>query len=137
MPLLTPVTLAVLLNAQGEVIGINTVIRADARGLGFAIPIETAARIANQILTKGHVEHPFLGVQMVDLTSATRQQINQETRLNIKQDTGVLVVRVIEKSPSDQAGIEEGDIIEKLTVHQSKSLLRFKSTLTLVKSEQC
>jgi len=103
-----------LLNAQGEVIGINTVIRADARGLGFAIPIETAARIANQILTKGHVEHPFLGVQMVDLTSATRQQINQETRLNIKQDTGVLVVRVIEKSPSDQAGIEEGDIIEKI-----------------------
>ncbi len=103
-----------LLNAQGEVIGINTVIRADARGLGFAIPIETAARIANQILTKGRVEHPFLGIQMVDITPGTKQEINRETSLNIKQDTGVLVVRVIEKSPSDQAGLREGDIIEKI-----------------------
>jgi len=103
-----------LLNAQGEVIGINTVIRADARGLGFAIPIETAARIANQLLAKGRVEHPFLGIQMVDLTPDTKQEINQATNLNIKQNTGVLVVRVIEKSPSDQAGLREGDIIQKI-----------------------
>ena len=48
-----------LLNAEGEVIGINTAIRTDAQGLGFAIPIETAARIANQLFSKGRIEHPL------------------------------------------------------------------------------
>lgn len=103
-----------LLNAQGEVIGVNTAIRADAQGLGFAIPIDTAARIAKQLFNKGRVEHPFLGIQMVDLTSATKAEINQETNLNIKQDKGVLIVQVMDKSPSDQAGLHEGDIIQKI-----------------------
>lgn len=103
-----------LLNGQGEVIGINTAIRADAQGLGFAIPIQTAVRIANQLFTKGRIEHPFLGIQMVDLNAATKEEINQETNLNIKQDRGVLVVRVMKKSPSDQAGLREGDIIQKI-----------------------
>jgi S1-C subfamily serine protease len=103
-----------LLNARGEVIGVNTAIRADAQGLGFAIPIETAARIANQLFNKGQVKHPFLGIQMVDLTPATKAEINQETDLNIKQDTGVLIVRVMEKSPSAQAGLQAGDIIQKI-----------------------
>lgn len=103
-----------LLNAQGEVIGVNTAIRADAQGLGFAIPIETAARVANQLFSKGRVEHPFLGIQMVDLTSTVKEEINQETNLNIRQNTGVLIVRVIEKSPSDRAGLREGDIIQKI-----------------------
>ncbi|MBW4637425.1 MAG: trypsin-like peptidase domain-containing protein [Gloeocapsa sp. UFS-A4-WI-NPMV-4B04] len=103
-----------LLNADGEVIGVNTAIRADAQGLGFAIPIETAARVANQLFSKGRVEHPFLGIQMVDLNTATKKEINQETNLNIKQDTGVLIVQVLEKSPSDRAGLREGDIIHKI-----------------------
>ena len=103
-----------LLNADGEVIGVNTAIRADAQGLGFAIPIETAARVANQLFSKGRVEHPFLGIQMVDLTTATKEEINQQTNLNIKQDTGVLIVQVLEKSPSDRAGLREGDIIHKI-----------------------
>lgn len=103
-----------LLNAEGEVIGINTAIRTDAQGLGFAIPIETAARIANQLFSKGNIQHPFLGIQMVDLTPATKAEINQETNLNIKQDTGVLIMRVMENSPSDQAGLRAGDIIQKM-----------------------
>src|SRR4028119_526610 len=55
-----------LLNAQGEVIGVNTAIRSDAQGLGFAIPIDRAARVANQLFSKGSVDHPFLGIKMVD-----------------------------------------------------------------------
>lgn len=109
-----------LLNADGEVIGVNTAIRADAQGLGFAIPIETAARVANQLFSKGRVEHPFLGIQMVDLTTATKEEINQQTNLNIKQDTGVLIVQVLEKSPSDRAGLREGDIIYKINGSQIK-----------------
>jgi S1-C subfamily serine protease len=51
---------------------------------------------------------------MLDLTPATKQEINQQTNLNIKHNSGVLIVRVIAKSPSDQAGLREGDIIQKI-----------------------
>jgi S1-C subfamily serine protease len=105
-----------LLNAKGEVIGINTAIRADAQGLGFAIPIDTAQRIAEQIFTKGKAEHPYLGIQMVTLTPELRQQLSQEEELNfpINQDKGVLIVRVVDNSPAQQAGLQAGDIINKV-----------------------
>jgi len=48
-----------LLDAQGQVIGVNTAIIGGAQGLGFAIPIETAQRVANQLITTGRVEHPY------------------------------------------------------------------------------
>ncbi|PPS45896.1 HhoA/HhoB/HtrA family serine endopeptidase [Chroococcidiopsis sp. TS-821] len=107
-----------LLNAEGEVIGVNTAIRSDAQGLGFAIPIDTAARIANKLFTRGRVEHPFLGIQMIDLTPATKEEVNQETNLKIQQEQGVLIVRVIRKSPSYRAGLREGDIIQKIDGRQ-------------------
>jgi S1-C subfamily serine protease len=103
-----------LLNAQGEVIGVNTAIRADAQGLGFAIPIETAARIANELFTKGRVEHPFLGIEMVDLSPTKKQQINQENNLKINQDSGVAIKGVMDNSPAQRAGILPGDLIQKV-----------------------
>jgi S1-C subfamily serine protease len=103
-----------LLNAQGEVIGVNTAIRADAQGLGFAIPIETAARIANELFTKGRVEHPFLGIEMTDLSPSKKQQINQENKLNIQQDVGIVIRGVLENSPAKRAGLLPGDIIQKI-----------------------
>ncbi|MBE9227347.1 trypsin-like peptidase domain-containing protein [Phormidium sp. LEGE 05292] len=103
-----------LLNSNGEVIGINTAIRAGAQGLGFAIPIETAQRVANQLFDKGRAEHPFLGVQMVTLSPEMRNKISQETDLKITQNQGVLIVRVLEKSPAEKAGLRAGDIIEKI-----------------------
>lgn len=112
-----------LLNDQGEVIGMNTAIRADAQGLGFAIPIETAQRVADQLLAKGKVEHPFLGIQMADLTPALRKELSEERdfKVKINQDEGVLVVRVMDNSPAAQAGLEEGDIIQKIDGQQVKS----------------
>jgi S1-C subfamily serine protease len=110
-----------LLNAQGDVIGVNTAIRADAQGLGFAIPIETAARIADELFTKGRVDHPFLGVEMVDLTPNKKQQINQENNLNVKQDTGILVKGVMDKSPAKIDGLLPGDIILKVNRKQMKT----------------
>jgi S1-C subfamily serine protease len=105
-----------LLNDRGEVIGMNTAIRADAQGLGFAIPIETAQRVAEQLFANGKVEHPYLGIQMVDLTPAIRKEINQQKRDNLKvnQDQGVLIVRVLEGSPADRAGVQQGDILQKI-----------------------
>lgn len=112
-----------LLNAQGEVIGINTAIRANAQGLGFAIPIETAQRIANQLFTKGRVEHPYLGIKMVVLTPEMRKEINQNNQAGFKvtQDTGVLIVRVMKGSPAASAGLQAGDIIQKVAGKPIKS----------------
>lgn len=103
-----------LLNAQGDVIGVNTAIRPDAQGLGFAIPIETAARIANELFTKGRVQHPFLGIEMSDLSPAKKQQINQDKNLKIKQNVGVAITGVLEKSPAQRAGLLPEDMIQKV-----------------------
>lgn len=103
-----------LLNDRGEVIGMNTAIRANAQGLGFAIPIETAKRIADQLFATGQVQHPFLGIQMVSLNPEMKESLSQELGIKVSQDTGVLVVRVMENSPAATAGVERGDIIQSI-----------------------
>ncbi|PSB02972.1 HhoA/HhoB/HtrA family serine endopeptidase [Merismopedia glauca] len=103
-----------LLNDKGEVIGINTAIRADAQGLGFAIPINTADKIANQLFTKGKADHAFLGIQMIALTPEIKKQINSSTDVKITLDRGVLIGRVVPSSPAAQAGLKPGDVIQKI-----------------------
>ncbi|NEQ34346.1 MAG: PDZ domain-containing protein, partial [Leptolyngbya sp. SIO4C5] len=105
-----------LLNDRGQVIGINTAIRANAQGLGFAIPIETAKRIADELFNTGEVQHPYLGVQMVNLTPEMRQRINEDPELGIEvnQDEGVIIVRVMEGTPAEAAGLRRGDIIKQV-----------------------
>jgi S1-C subfamily serine protease len=105
-----------LLNDRGEVIGINTAIRADAQGLGFAIPIETASRIVSQLFENGKAEHPYLGIQMVDLSPELKEQINQERRVDITltTDEGVLILQVAQNAPADSAGLRPGDVIRRV-----------------------
>jgi S1-C subfamily serine protease len=105
-----------LLNDRGEVIGINTAIRANAQGLGFAIPIATGQRVAQQLFATGKVEHPFLGIQMVDLTPDIRDRVNQDSKLNLQvsANSGVLVVDVLANAPAATAGMQAGDIIMKV-----------------------
>ena len=106
-----------LLNSKGEVIGINTAIRADAQGLGFAIPIETAQRIANQLFAKGKADHPYLGIHMVTLNEKAKKEGVAHGNLEFKvtQDRGVLIVHVIPKSPAAVGGLKAGDIIKKVS----------------------
>lgn len=115
-----------LLNSRGEVIGINTAIRADAQGLGFAIPIETAQRIANQLFAKGQADHPYLGIHMINITQETRKEINQSQDFNFKiaQNDGVLIVRVIPGSPAERSGLKPGDIISKVGNNSVKTSLQ-------------
>ncbi|AUT03438.1 serine protease [Nostoc sp. CENA543] len=102
-----------LLNDKGEVIGINTAIRADAMGIGFAIPIDKAKAIADKLQRDGRVAHPYLGVQMVTLTPSLAKQNNTDpnSAFTIPEVSGVLVMRVIPNSPAAQAGIRRGDVI--------------------------
>jgi len=105
-----------LLNAQGQVIGMNTAIIGGAQGLGFAIPINTAENLAEQLIAKGKVEHPFLGIQMVTLTPevAAEAEKNLGEGLKLTGQTGALVVRVLPNSPAAAAGLAEGDVIQKI-----------------------
>ncbi|MCC0177008.1 trypsin-like peptidase domain-containing protein [Waterburya agarophytonicola K14] len=122
-----------LLNSQGQVIGINTAIRADAQGLGFAIPIETAQRIANQLFAKGEADHPYLGIHMVNITEQTREEINQSADFDfiIPQNDGVLVVRVISDSPAAKSGLKPGDIINKVGNSPVKTSLQVQEQVDL------
>jgi S1-C subfamily serine protease len=105
-----------LLNGQGEVIGMNTAIIGNAQGLGFAIPINNAAQLAHQLMTSGHVIHPYLGIQMVDLTPEVVEKIKADPNAGIKVTVtkGVLIARVVPKSPAAAAGIRSGDVILKV-----------------------
>jgi S1-C subfamily serine protease len=105
-----------LLDASGKVIGMNTAILRGTQGLGFAIPINTAQRIASQLIANGKVDHPFIGVQMVNLTPQLKEEINNEVNANFKVDVdkGTLVARVVRSSPAASAGMRSGDVIQSV-----------------------
>jgi S1-C subfamily serine protease len=102
-----------LVNASGEVIGINTAIRGDAMGIGFAIPIDKAKAIASQLQRGEKVAHPFVGIGMEDLTPELAKTINSNPNspIQIPEVKGILVARVIPSSPAASAGIRPGDVI--------------------------
>ncbi|MGK7934600.1 MAG: HhoA/HhoB/HtrA family serine endopeptidase [Xenococcaceae cyanobacterium] len=114
-----------LLNSKGEVIGINTAIRADAQGLGFAIPIETAQRIAQQLFTKGQADHPYLGITMMTLDPSIKEEIDLSRNYNIKvtENQGVIIVGVRPNSPAEKGGLKKGDTIIKVGGHSVKTAL--------------
>ncbi len=104
-----------LLNSAGEVIGVNTAIIQGAQGLGFAIPINTVKRIAQQLASTGRVDHPYLGVQMGELSPELRSQINQSNvGFKVNQDTGVIILTIAENSPAARAGLRPGDVIQSI-----------------------
>ncbi|MDJ0843625.1 HhoA/HhoB/HtrA family serine endopeptidase [Crocosphaera sp.] len=110
-----------LLNARGEVIGINTAIFRNAQGIGFAIPINKAQSIAEQLIAKGTVEHPYLGIQMVEITPEIKQKLQETGELNIKVASGILIVKVVPNSPAAAAGLKAGDIIQSINQQPQKT----------------
>jgi S1-C subfamily serine protease len=105
-----------LLNAQGEVIGINTAIRADAMGIGFAIPVNRAKELETTLVAGKEVPHPYVGIQMVKITPEIARENNRDpnTTFLIPEIEGVLVIRVLPETPAEAGGIRRGDVIVKV-----------------------
>jgi len=102
-----------LLNQNGEVIGINTAIRPDANGIGFAIPIDKAKSITSTLAVGKQVPHPYIGVQMRTISPEFARKSNQNPNspFIIPEVDGVLVVRVLPNTPAESAGLRIGDVI--------------------------
>ena len=102
-----------LLNDRGEVIGINTAIRANAEGIGFAIPIDKAKAIKDRLARGEAIPHPYIGIQMLTLTPELAQQFNDDPNslMIVPKITGVFVLKVIPDSPAAQGGLRRGDVI--------------------------
>ncbi len=105
-----------LVNGRGEVIGINTAIRADAMGIGFAIPVNKAKDIEAQLLRDGKVTRPYVGIQMVSLTADDARENNSDPNSDflVPEVDGVLVVRVLPNTPAASAGLRRGDVITSI-----------------------
>jgi len=97
-----------LVSVQGEVIGVNSAIASETgyySGYGFAIPIDLARRVMDQIISEGRVHRVALGITVQDATA------NDAEYVGLPDIRGVLVQDFTEKSPAQKAGIESGDII--------------------------
>jgi serine protease Do len=97
-----------LIDSNGRIIGINNAIIPYAQGIGFAIPINTAIDVANELLEYGRVVRPWIGIIGLDMNPALASYYN------LGSDHGALVVRVNEDSPADHAGLRPGDIIVQI-----------------------
>ncbi|MDX9871533.1 MAG: trypsin-like peptidase domain-containing protein [Clostridia bacterium] len=94
-----------LLNLNGEVVGINTAINAQAQGIGFAIPSSTVTQVLDQLLESGKVIRPWLGVYMQALDEDLAQYFG------LSSTDGALIGAVQDGSPAQKAGLQRGDVI--------------------------
>lgn len=113
-----------LLNIRGEVIGINTAIESPTgsfAGIGFAVPINTARFVMEQLITRGKVVRGFLGVVPADVTPDDAQ------RLRVRQ--GALITSVTEGSPAAQAGIQVEDVITEFNGRPIRGEVDFREVV--------
>jgi S1-C subfamily serine protease len=105
-----------LLNQQGEVIGINTAIRPDAMGIGFAIPINEAKTISTKLARGEKITHPYLGIRMATLTPQIAAENNSDPNSSfmVPEVNGVLVVQVLPNTAAASAGLRRGDVIVEI-----------------------
>lgn len=115
-----------LLNIRGEVIGINTAIYSRSggyMGIGFAIPIDMAVAIQDQLVKSGKVTRGFLGILIQDMTRDLAESFGLEDA------EGILIADVTEDSPAGKAGLEAGDVILELNGNPTRSVGEFRNEI--------
>lgn len=98
-----------LINMQGQVIAINTAVSTTAQGIGFAIPINTAKNVIQDLQDDGKVTRAYLGIGMTEITSESASQVNIDPSTQ-----GVIVNQIVEGSPAAKAGLKAGDILTSI-----------------------
>jgi serine protease Do len=98
-----------LLNIKGEVIGINQAISARGQNISFAIPIDVAKPVADQLMLNGTIHHPFLGIHMADMDEKVAKALKLPSGTK-----GVAIGAVQSGSPAHKAGLLPGDVIQRL-----------------------
>lgn len=117
-----------LLNLDGEVVGINTAIFSRSggyMGVGFAIPINLAKNIANQLINTGEVKRGYLGVVIQEMTPEL------EESFGIGEDKGILISQVSDGSPAQRAGLKTGDLIVKYQSIKVEDVAGFRNRVAL------
>jgi Do/DeqQ family serine protease len=104
-----------LCNIRGEVIGINAMIIQPGQGIGFAIPINLAKSISQQLIKRGKVIRAWIGIGIQDLTDELRKQFQ------LSDKEGVLINKIYPDSPAEKADIEIGDIIKEIDGEKVKN----------------
>jgi serine protease Do len=112
-----------LVNLRGEVVGINTAVNAAGQGIGFAIPINMAKKVADQLIDHGKVVRGYLGILPQEITP------NLAEGLGIKELNGVLVAKVEDNTPASRAGLAEGDVILKVDGQDVPTVAKFRQVV--------
>jgi len=110
-----------LLNLRGEVIGINTAVSTRGQGIGFAIPINEAKKVLDDLIHRGMVVRPFIGIRYMTVDEAAVQQ------LQLPVDYGILIVDVIPQTAADRAGLRVYDVITQVgrqTIRNTEDFLK-------------
>lgn len=97
-----------LVDIHGNVIGINTIVRSDAQGIGFAIPIHVAKSIADELILHGKIKRPWTGLNTIDITPEIAYSVG------LDRPEGAFVDRLDRRGPAWKAGVRPGDVIREL-----------------------
>ncbi|MBU1192868.1 MAG: DegQ family serine endoprotease [Gammaproteobacteria bacterium] len=119
-----------LVNLRGELVGINTAILAPGGGnvgIGFAIPINMAHKIMDQLVTHGKISRGQLGVTAQDLTPELAQAFG------LKAQRGTVIAEVVKGSPADRAGLKVGDIIQRVNGRRIESSADVRNHIGLLR----
>jgi len=119
-----------LVNTNGEIIAINTAKIPYAHGIGFAVPVNTAKTILQELIQYGKVNRPWLGVSTIKITTRIASYYRLPT------NEGALVVKVEEYSPAADAGIRQGDIIEEIDEKRIEEITELSSRIKKKKANE-
>lgn len=100
-----------LLDSSGAIIGINTLIASHSQGIGFSIPSNTARSVGLQLIDKGYVSRPGLGIVYVHFNKKTVKLLEDQLNKALPVKEGILILKVLSGSEAEEVGLRPGDII--------------------------